>query len=59
MEDKYEMCFCHVRVSSKHMPRNFMDFFRSELHGLTIGMLFNMGVFSLLSVVHTEGPNIE
>ena len=36
-----------------------MGFFRSELHGLTIGMLFNMGVFSLLSVVHTEGPNIE
>ena len=36
-----------------------MGFFRSELHGLTIGMLFNMGVLSLLSIVHTEGPNIE
>ena len=28
-----------------------MGFFRSELHGLTIGMLFNMGVLSLLSIV--------
>ena len=36
-----------------------MGFFRSELHGLTIGMLFNMDVLSLLSIVHTEGPNIE
>ena len=59
MEDKYEIYFYHVRVSFKQMPRNCMGFFRSELHGLTIGMLLNMGVLSLLSIVHTEGPNIE